>query len=136
MCLSKPVSQKAYDVIISKIADVSGALANASMTKDTTEEKINDDTANSIAVSGDGTWKTLGHTSHADWGYCNWSWLCEKSLVMSSHYRGCNSYKGSKLGLNYSAFFAKHQNFCKNNHYGTAVHIEVSGIKKIFFFKI
>ncbi|GFU23168.1 hypothetical protein TNCV_3516041 [Trichonephila clavipes] len=57
------VSQKAYDRINAKIADISEALANASMKKAAAEEKIIDGTVNSVVVSGDGTWKTRGHTS-------------------------------------------------------------------------
>ncbi|GFU19323.1 hypothetical protein TNCV_3032451 [Trichonephila clavipes] len=58
MCLPNPVSQKAYDRINAKIADISEALANASMKKAAAEEKIIDRTVNSVVVSGDGTWKT------------------------------------------------------------------------------
>ncbi|GFY67627.1 uncharacterized protein TNIN_386811 [Trichonephila inaurata madagascariensis] len=63
MCLPNPVCQKAYDKINAKIADVSEALANASMKKAASEEKIIHGTVNSVVVSGDGTWKTCGHTS-------------------------------------------------------------------------
>ncbi|GFV51769.1 uncharacterized protein TNCV_1321251 [Trichonephila clavipes] len=63
MCLPNPVSQKAYDRINAKIADISEALANASMKKAAAEERIIDGTVNSVVVSGDGTWKTRGHTS-------------------------------------------------------------------------
>ncbi|GFT72285.1 uncharacterized protein TNCV_1390091 [Trichonephila clavipes] len=40
MCLPNPVSQKAYDRINAKIADISEALANASMKKAAAEEKL------------------------------------------------------------------------------------------------
>ncbi|GFY63543.1 uncharacterized protein TNIN_313701 [Trichonephila inaurata madagascariensis] len=63
MCLPNPVCQKAYDKINAKIADVSEALANASMKKAAAEEKIIHGTVNSVVVSGEGTWKTCGHTS-------------------------------------------------------------------------
>ncbi|GFS29770.1 uncharacterized protein TNIN_30821 [Trichonephila inaurata madagascariensis] len=63
MCLPNPVSQKAYDKINSKIADVSEALANASMKKAAVEKKIIHGPVDSVAVSGDGTWKTYGHIS-------------------------------------------------------------------------
>ncbi|GFX72487.1 hypothetical protein TNCV_4060841 [Trichonephila clavipes] len=64
MCLPNPVSQKAYDRINAKIADISEALANASMKKKLLlRKKIIDRTVNSVVVNGDGTWKTRGHTS-------------------------------------------------------------------------
>ncbi|GFS68732.1 hypothetical protein TNCV_1959351 [Trichonephila clavipes] len=55
MCLPNPVSQKTYDRINAKIADISEALANASMKKTAAQEKIIDATVNSVVVSGDGT---------------------------------------------------------------------------------
>ncbi|GFV68277.1 uncharacterized protein TNCV_1875591 [Trichonephila clavipes] len=115
MGLPNPVSQKAYDRINAKIADVSEALANAPMKKAANEEKIIDGTGNFVAVSGHGTWKTRGHTSFI--GVCTLIGAdCGKVLdmeVMSSYCKGCDSYKGPKLGPKYSAFFAKHQTFCK-----------------------
>ncbi|GFT00177.1 uncharacterized protein TNCV_462591 [Trichonephila clavipes] len=63
MSLPKPVFQKAYDSINIKIADECETLANASMSDAALEEKILDGTRNCIAVSGDVTWKTHGHTS-------------------------------------------------------------------------
>ncbi|GFW78002.1 uncharacterized protein TNCV_2490461 [Trichonephila clavipes] len=107
MCLPNPVSQKAYDRINAKIADISEALANASMKKAAAEEKIIDGTVNSVVVSGDGTWKTRGHTSLI--GVCALIGAdCGKVLdmeVMSSYCKGFDSYKGPKFGPKYSAFF-------------------------------
>ncbi|GFX02059.1 retrovirus-related Pol polyprotein from transposon 412 [Trichonephila clavipes] len=115
MCLPNPVSQKAYDKINAKIADISEALANASMKKNAAEEKIIDRTVNSVVVNSDGTWKTRGHTSHI--GVCALIGAdCGKVLdmeVMSSYCKGCDSDKGPKLGPKYSAFLAKHLIFCR-----------------------
>ncbi|GFW49785.1 uncharacterized protein TNCV_358881 [Trichonephila clavipes] len=135
MCLPNPVSQKAYDRINAKIADISEALANASMKKAAAEEKIIDGTVNSIVISGYGTWKTHGHTSLI--GVCALIGAdCGKVLdmeVMSSYCKGCDSYKGPKFGLKCSAFLAKHQIFCRKNHNGSAGGMEVCGMQKIFF---
>ncbi|GFU23038.1 transposable element Tcb1 transposase [Trichonephila clavipes] len=61
-------------------------------------EKIIDGTVNSVVVSGDGTWKTRGHTSLI--GVCALIGAdCGKVLdmeVMSSYCKGCDSYKGPK----------------------------------------
>ncbi|GFU85079.1 uncharacterized protein TNCV_1553421 [Trichonephila clavipes] len=101
-----PVSQKAYDRINAKIADISEALANASMKKAAAEEKIIHRTVNSVVVNSDGTWKTRGHTSLI--GVCALIGAdCGKVLdmeVMSSYCKGCDSDKGPKLGPKYSAF--------------------------------
>ncbi|GFX59080.1 uncharacterized protein TNCV_3815141 [Trichonephila clavipes] len=127
MCLPNPVSQKAYDRINAKIADISEALANASMKKAAAEEKIIDGNVNSVVVSGDGTWKTRGHTSLI--GVCALIGAdCGKVLdmeVMSSYCKGCDSYKGPMCGPKYSAFLAKHQIFCRKNHSGSAGEMEV-----------
>ncbi|GFT48129.1 uncharacterized protein TNCV_1001211 [Trichonephila clavipes] len=135
MSLPKPVSQKAYDSINIRIADECETLANASMSDAALEEKILDGTRNCIAVSGDGTWKTRGHTSLV--GVCTLIGAeCGKVLdieIMSSFCKVCDSFKGRKFGPKYSVFLAKHQPFCKKNHNGSAGQMEVSGMNKIFF---
>ncbi|GFW89927.1 uncharacterized protein TNCV_3274971 [Trichonephila clavipes] len=117
MCLLNPVSLEAYDRINAKIADISEALANASMKKAATEEKIIDRTVNSVVVNGDVTWKTRGHTSLI--GVCALIELTAGKFsdmeVMSSYCKGCDSDKGPKLGPKYSAFQAKHHIFCRKN---------------------
>ncbi|GFX29042.1 uncharacterized protein TNCV_3030841 [Trichonephila clavipes] len=135
VCAEFQVSQKAYDRINAKIADISEALANVSMKKAAAEEKIIDGTVNSVVVSGDGTWKTRGHTSLI--GVCALIGAdCGKVLdieVMSSYCKGCDPYKGPKFGPKYSAFLAKHQIFCRKNHSGSAGGMEVCGMQKFFF---
>ncbi|GFV33574.1 uncharacterized protein TNCV_4566891 [Trichonephila clavipes] len=100
MSLPKPVSQKAYDSINIRIADECEILANASMSDAALEEKILDGTRNCIAVSGDGTWKTRGHTSLV--GVCTLIGAeCGKVLdieIMSSFCKVCDSFKGTKFG--------------------------------------
>ncbi|GFW99388.1 uncharacterized protein TNCV_3006901 [Trichonephila clavipes] len=127
MCLLNPVSQNAYDRIIAKIADISEALANASMKKAAAAEKIIDGTVNSVVVSSDGTWKTRGHTSLI--GVCALIGAdCGKVLdmeAMSSYCKGCDSYKGRKFGPKYSAFLDKHQIFCRKNHSESAGGVKV-----------
>ncbi|GFU19467.1 uncharacterized protein TNCV_4371441 [Trichonephila clavipes] len=108
VCIEFQVSQKAYDRINAKIADISEALANASMKKAAAEEKIIDGTVNSVVVSGDGTWKTRGHTSLI--GVCALIGAdCGKVLdmeVVSSYCKGCDSHKGptQKHGLKYQRY--------------------------------
>ncbi|GFS98918.1 uncharacterized protein TNCV_3528891 [Trichonephila clavipes] len=129
------VSQKAYDRINAKIADVNESLANASMKKATAEEKIIDGTVSSVVVSGDGTWKTREHTSLI--GVCTLIGAdCRKVLdmeIMTSYCKGCDSYKGSKFGPKYGAFIAKHHTFCRKNHSRSAGGMKVCGMQKIFF---
>ncbi|GFU15093.1 uncharacterized protein TNCV_2954341 [Trichonephila clavipes] len=77
MSLPTPVSQKAYDSINIRIADECETLANASMSDAALEEKILEGTCNCIAVSGNGTWKTRGHTSLVGVVHVNWSRVWE-----------------------------------------------------------
>ncbi|GFY19655.1 uncharacterized protein TNCV_4648271 [Trichonephila clavipes] len=133
MCLPNPVSQKAYDRINAKIADINEALANASMKKAAAEEKIIDGTVNSVVVSGDGTWKTRGHTSLI--GVCALIGAdCGKVLDMESCpliAKDVTPIKGQSLDKNI-VLLAKHQIFCRKNHSGSAGGMEVCGMQKIF----
>ncbi|GFU15425.1 uncharacterized protein TNCV_2700241 [Trichonephila clavipes] len=103
VCVEFQVSQKDYDRINAKIADISEALANASMKKAAAEEKIIDGTVNFVAVSGDGTWKTRGHIL---------------LLLESVHLLELTAGKFSTW---------------KKNHSGSAGGMEVCGMQKIFF---
>ncbi|GFU43978.1 uncharacterized protein TNCV_1878541 [Trichonephila clavipes] len=107
-------------------------LANASKSEAALEEKILDGTRNCIAVSGDGTWKTRGHTTLV--GVCTLIGVeCGKVLdieIMSSFCKVCESFKGPKFGPKYSVFLAKHQPFAKKNHNGFAGQMEEMEIQR------
>ncbi|GFW30968.1 uncharacterized protein TNCV_2940681 [Trichonephila clavipes] len=115
MSLPKPVSQKAYDSINIRIADECETLANASMSDAALEEKILDGTRNCIAVSGDGTWKTRGHTSLV--GVVTLIGAeCGKVLdieIMSSFCKVCDSFKATHFGPKYSVFYRNTSPFAK-----------------------
>ncbi|GFX34112.1 transposon Tf2-6 polyprotein [Trichonephila clavipes] len=91
-------------------------------------------TVNSVVVSGDGTWKTRGHTSLI--GVCTLNGAdCGKVLdmkIMSFYSKGYDSYKGPKFGPKYSAFSSKHLTFCKKNHSGSAGGMEACGMQNLF----
>ncbi|GFV47124.1 uncharacterized protein TNCV_1630681 [Trichonephila clavipes] len=88
-------------------------------------------------VSGDGTWKTRGHTSLI--GVCALIGAdCGKVLdmeVMSCPLiaKDVTPIKGQSLDQNIVLFLAKHQIFCRKNHSGSAGGMEVCGMQKIFF---
>ncbi|GFY33619.1 uncharacterized protein TNCV_4593311 [Trichonephila clavipes] len=98
-------------------------------------ETYENDVCLEFQVSGDGTWKTRGHTSLI--GVCTLiGAYCGKVLdmeVMSSYCKGCDSYNLPKFGPKYSAFLAKHQTFCRKNHSGSAGGMEVCGMQNFFF---
>ncbi|GFU01240.1 uncharacterized protein TNCV_5123951 [Trichonephila clavipes] len=99
VCVEFQVTQKAYDRINAKIADISEALANASMKNAAAEEKIIDRTVNSVVVNGGGIWKTRGNTSligvcaliGADCGkFSTWkscSLIAKDVMVTQRHFR-------------------------------------------------
>ncbi|GFY17577.1 uncharacterized protein TNCV_3519321 [Trichonephila clavipes] len=68
MDLPPPVSQKSHDRILNNIKSASSIVAVASMNK-AAKEEIAASEANENCVSGDGTWKTRGHTSRI--GVCS-----------------------------------------------------------------
>ncbi|GFW03094.1 uncharacterized protein TNCV_157141 [Trichonephila clavipes] len=66
--LPSPVSQKSYERIMRKINLASREVADDSM-KNAAKEEVSASGSNEICVSGDGTWKTRGHTSRI--GVCS-----------------------------------------------------------------
>ncbi|GBN43818.1 hypothetical protein AVEN_203848-1 [Araneus ventricosus] len=61
MAFPAPVSQKLYDKINDKILRETAVVANSCMTKAAKEELLTG--SSNIMVSGDGIWKTQGHSS-------------------------------------------------------------------------
>ncbi|GFV32877.1 uncharacterized protein TNCV_1745191 [Trichonephila clavipes] len=70
MSLPNPVEQKSYDVINNKLSRVMKEVAEGSMKRAAVEENSSSPD-NLLTVSGDGTWKTRGHSSliGAETGY-------------------------------------------------------------------
>ncbi|GFT41100.1 uncharacterized protein TNCV_5033961 [Trichonephila clavipes] len=62
MSLPNPVEQKSYDVINNKLSRVMKEVAEESMKRAAVEENSSSPD-NLLTVSGDGTWKTKGHSS-------------------------------------------------------------------------
>ncbi|GFV33928.1 uncharacterized protein TNCV_3677951 [Trichonephila clavipes] len=62
MSLPNPVEQKSHDVINNKLSRVMKEVAEESMKRAAVEENSSSPD-NLLTVSGDGTWKTKGHSS-------------------------------------------------------------------------
>lgn len=133
MDLPPPVSQNSYDKAVQKIQLATLEEASESMKKAVNEE-ISATGNNEICVSGDGTWKTRGHTSRI--GVC--SLIGDETgkvldiEVLSSFCKGCEKWKGSKCGKKYDEWKLKHKNKCVKNHSGSSGKMEVDGMKRIF----
>ncbi|GFX49194.1 uncharacterized protein TNCV_5041881 [Trichonephila clavipes] len=90
--------------------------------------------SNEICVSGDGTWKTRGHTSRI--GVCSVIGDVTGKVidvaVLSSYCKGCEKWRGPKSGHSYEEWKLKHQPHCVKNHIGSSCKMEVDGMKEIF----
>ncbi|GFX83316.1 uncharacterized protein TNCV_2489721 [Trichonephila clavipes] len=131
--LPSPVSQKSYKRIMRKINLASREVADDSM-KNAAKEEVSASGSNEICVSGDGTWKTRGHTSRI--GVCSVIGDVTGKVidvaVLSSYCKGCEKWRGPKSGHSYEEWKLKHQPHCVKNHIGSSSKMEVDGMKEIF----
>ncbi|GFV98569.1 uncharacterized protein TNCV_1397881 [Trichonephila clavipes] len=102
--------------------------------KNAAKEEVSASGSNEICVSGDGTWKTRGHTFRI--GVCS---VIEDVTgkvidvaVLSSYCKGCEKWRGLKSGHSYEEWKLKHQPHCVKNHIGSSSKMEVDGMKEIF----
>ncbi|GFW99405.1 uncharacterized protein TNCV_3007071 [Trichonephila clavipes] len=90
---------------------------------------------NLLTVSGDGSWKTRGHSSLI--GVCTVIGAETGKVldreVLSSFCKGCDSYKGVKFGISsYNKWQRAHKISCRKNYSGFAGKMEVDGMLRIF----
>ncbi|GFS66380.1 uncharacterized protein TNCV_3856501 [Trichonephila clavipes] len=102
--------------------------------KNAAKEEVSASGSNEICVSGDGTWKTRGHTSRI--GVCSVIGDVTGKVidvaVLSSYCKGCEKWRGPKSGHSYEEWKLKHQPHCVKNHIGSSSKMEVDGMKEIF----
>ncbi|GFY32216.1 uncharacterized protein TNCV_3557241 [Trichonephila clavipes] len=102
--------------------------------KNAAKEEVSASGSNEICVSGDGTWKTRGHTSRI--GVCSVIGDVTGKVidvaVLSSYCKGCEKWRGPKSGHSYEEWNLKHQPHCVKNHIGSSSKMEVDGMKEIF----
>ncbi|GFW63880.1 uncharacterized protein TNCV_705861 [Trichonephila clavipes] len=88
---------------------------------------------NLLTVSGDGTWKTRGHSSLI--GVCTVIGAETGKVLdreVSSFCKGCDSYKGVKFGIKYNKWQRAHKISRRKNYSGSAGKMEVDGMLRIF----
>lgn len=133
MDLPPPVSKAAYNKIVNRIANISTISAEKSMVCAANEEMLSEGSSH-ITISGDGTWKTRGHSSLI--GVCTVVGATTGKVidteVLSSHCKGCEVWKGTRFGSEYEEWKEKHSNVCQKNHDGSAGMMEVVGMTRIF----
>ncbi|GFY19107.1 uncharacterized protein TNCV_3877951 [Trichonephila clavipes] len=133
MSLPNPVEQKSHDVINNKLSRVMKEVAEESMEMAAVEENSSSPD-NLLTVSGDGTWKTRGHSSLI--GVCTVIGAETGKVldreVLSSFCKECDSYKGVKFGIKYNKWQRAHKISCRKNYSCSAGKMEVDGMLKIF----
>lgn len=132
MDLPSPVSQKSYEKIVSHIHAATHAVTKASM-KQAAEEEVSLTGSSDVTVSGDGTWKTRGHTSRVGVTTVIGSETGKviDRYVSSSYCKSCEAAKNvSKEKL--PQWKSEHQKVCSKNHSGSAAQMEVNGIVEMF----
>ncbi|GFW01209.1 uncharacterized protein TNCV_1764441 [Trichonephila clavipes] len=133
MSLPNPVEHKSHDVINNKLSRVMKEVAEESM-KMAAVEEYSSSPDNLLTVSGDGTWKTRGHSSLI--GVCTVIGAETGKVldreVLSSFCKGCDSYKGVKFGIKYNKNGIERIRFHVENYSGSAGKMEVDGMLRIF----
>lgn len=120
MNIPPPISQKSYDNIVRKIKCATKVAAENCMKTASCEEEALTGSSD-ICISGDGTWKTRGHTSKV--GVCSvigsQSGKVIDVEVLSSFCKACETLPSSNHD-------------CKKNHSGSSGVMEVIGMTRIF----
>lgn len=133
MDLPKPVSRKSYNVAVKQLQRCSGSVAEKSMNSAAYEE-VELMGSSCIDVSGDGTWKTRGHTSRI--GVC--TVIGDKTgkvidtEVLSSFCKSCDVWKRRKGTIEFNKWQENHEKECLTNHHGSSGKMELTGMVRIF----
>lgn len=133
MDLPKPVSKKSYNSSVKKMQKFSSQIAEQSM-NNAAREEIELTNSSCIDISGDGTWKTRGHTSRI--GVC--TVIGDKTgkvidiEVLSSFCKACDVWKSKKGTPEYAEWESNHEEECLKNHTGSAGKMELVGMVNIF----
>ncbi|GFX00723.1 uncharacterized protein TNCV_4576901 [Trichonephila clavipes] len=100
--------------------------------KNAAKEEVSASGSNEVCASGDGTWRTRGHTSRIGVrsiiGYVTGKVI--DVAVLSSYCKGCEKWRGPKSGHSYEEWKLKHQPHCVKNHMGSSSKMEVDGYFK------
>ncbi|GBM80681.1 hypothetical protein AVEN_137208-1 [Araneus ventricosus] len=133
MDLYPPVSQNSYELICRRVNAASKNVAIQSMKKAADEEVVAVNSTD-ITVSGDGTWKTRGHTSQI--GVCTVIGADTGKVidveVLSKACKGCSRWKGPRIGSAFKKWHARHSQVCTKNHIGSSGKMEGDGMVKLF----
>lgn len=132
MDLSPPVTRKAYNKIVRHIKSATHIVAENSMKSAVKEEvKMTEDT--NLTVSGDGSWKTRGHSSL----YGVSTLIGSETGKVVDRYVSCSYCKGCEAAKNLTGedlkkWKSEHEKVCTKNHSGSSGQMEVNGMISMF----
>ncbi|KFM71283.1 hypothetical protein X975_00958, partial [Stegodyphus mimosarum] len=133
MDLPPPVTQKSYDKILSHMHAATRNIAENSM-KIAADEEIKMTGSSDLTVSGDGTWKTRGHSSR--FGVTSIiggeTGKIIDRYVSSSYCKGCETGKNISSKESYLKWKMEHNKVCNKNHSGSSAQMEVNGMLSMF----
>lgn len=133
MDLPPPVQKSAYNRSLEKIANSVSNVASTSMLN-ATQQEIEMTGQSHLTVSGDGSWKTRGHSSKI--GITSVIGVESGKVldieVMSSYCKRCEIGIKNKKGKELADWKKSHEKQCVKNHSGSAAMMEVNGMLKIF----
>lgn len=133
MDMPHPVSQTTYNKINEIICDATHHVAEASMKRAVDEEKKLVGSSD-ITVSGDGTWKTRGHSSRFGVSTIigGETGKALDRYVASSYCKGCESLKAFSSTEDFLERKTEHEKTCNKNHSGSSGQMEVSAMINMF----
>ncbi|GBM26995.1 hypothetical protein AVEN_32296-1 [Araneus ventricosus] len=102
--------------------------------KKAADEEVAAVNSTDITVSGDGTWKSRGHTSQI--GVCTVIGADTGKVidveVLSKACKGCSRWIGPRVGSAFKKWHARHSQVCTKNHIGSSGKMEGDGMVELF----
>lgn len=134
MDLPRPISKKTYNSYVKKMVASTEKISEKSK-HDAALEEVTLSNSSEVVVSGDGTWKTRGHTSRV--GVCTLIGDRTKKVidteVLSSFCKACDTWRPLRGTPAYDDWFSKHKDSdCVLNHSGSAGKMELVGMTRMF----
>ncbi|KFM57795.1 hypothetical protein X975_00431, partial [Stegodyphus mimosarum] len=133
MDLPQPVQKSAYHKSLQKITRCVKDVAELSMLN-AAKQEIEMTGQSQLTISGDGSWKTRGHSSKI--GITSVIGIETGKVldleVLSSYCKGCEWGKNNKNAKEFENWKRSHDIVCAKNHFGSAGKMEVVGMLRIF----
>lgn len=134
MDLPQPVARCTYNVFVKQMRNVAAAIAKLLMTSAITQEIHLSENAESLVVSGDGTWRKRGfqslHGVPSLIGY--YTGKVVDVVIKSSYCAACKLWEPRSGTDEYMDWLENHVDECQANHEGSSGKMEVDAILDMF----